>query len=56
MIDAGATERVADLMVGLEFLFHESALAETTLTVEQITGHPPRSLSDWLIENIALFR
>jgi len=56
LIDAGATELVADLMVGLEFLFHESALAETTLTVEQITGHPPRSLSDWLIENIALFR
>ena len=56
LIADGTPAMVTELYIGLEFLFHESALAESTLTVEQLKGHPPRSLSDWLIENISLFR
>jgi uncharacterized protein YbjT (DUF2867 family) len=51
----GQSPLVADLLVGLDLLFRESALAETTSTVEKLTGQPPRSLSDWLRENIAIF-
>lgn len=56
LIREGASELAADLLVGLDVMFHESALAESTSTVQQMTGKAPRSLSDWLIENIGLFR
>jgi len=52
----GQPALVADLLVGLDLLFSESALAESTSTVEKLTGQPPRSLSDWLRENIAIFQ
>ncbi|WP_230982012.1 hypothetical protein [Pseudomonas sp. Bc-h] len=52
----GATELLADLLTGMDLMYHESALSESTFTVEQMTGKPPRSLSDWLIENISLYR
>jgi NAD(P)H dehydrogenase (quinone) len=47
---------VADLMVGLDQLFRESFYREITSTVEDLTGKKPRSLRDWLAENIAIFR
>lgn len=52
----GLSPLVADLLLGLDRLFRESALAETTSTFEKLTGRPPRSLSDWLRENIAVFQ
>jgi NAD(P)H dehydrogenase (quinone) len=47
---------VADLLVGLDQVFRESVLGETTSTVEALTGKPPRTLQQWLAENIELFR
>jgi NAD(P)H dehydrogenase (quinone) len=31
-------------------------LGETTSTVEELTGRAPRSLTDWLSENISIFK
>lgn len=56
LLASGLNEFVADLLLGLDRLFHESALAETTSTVENLTGHPPRSAAGWLSENISKFR
>ncbi len=47
---------VADLLVGLDQVFRESVLGETTSTVEALTGKPPRTLPQWLAENIDMFR
>jgi uncharacterized protein YbjT (DUF2867 family) len=50
------TPFVADLLLGLDQMFRESTLAETTSTVEELTGRKPRSLREWLSENIDVFR
>jgi len=55
LVDAGTSEFVAELLLGLDQVFRESALAETTTTVQELTGHPPRTLPQWLQENLALF-
>ena len=52
----GLSPLVADLLVGLDHIFRESALGETTSTVEELTGKPPRTLPQWLAENIEIFR
>lgn len=52
----GQPPLVVGLLLGLDRLFRESALAETTATFEKLTGKPPRSLSEWLCENITLFQ
>ncbi|WP_266181402.1 SDR family oxidoreductase [Dyella humicola] len=52
----GLAPLVADLLVGLDQMFRDSALEETTSTVEALTGKPPRTLQQWLAENIAIFR
>jgi NAD(P)H dehydrogenase (quinone) len=56
LLASGQHPLIVDLLLGLDRLFSESALAETTSTFEKLTGKPPRSLSDWLRENIALFQ
>jgi hypothetical protein len=56
LLTAGLSPFVADLFVGLDQIFRESALGETTSTVEELTGRPPRTLQQWLIENIEVFR
>jgi NAD(P)H dehydrogenase (quinone) len=52
----GLPPLVADLLVGLDQVFRESVLGETTSTVEALTGKPPRTLQQWLVENIEIFR
>jgi NAD(P)H dehydrogenase (quinone) len=52
----GLAPFVADLLAGLEQMFRDSALGETTSTVEELTGEPPTTLPQWLAENIAAFR
>ncbi len=52
----GLAPMVADLLVGLDQMFRESVLAETTSTVEALTGKPPRTLQQWLVENVGIFR
>lgn len=56
LLAAGLSEFVADLLIGLDKAFHDSAVAETTSTVDDLTGHAPRTLTAWLTENISLFR
>ena len=56
LLAGGLTPFVADLLVGLEQMFRESVLGETTSTVEELTGEPPGTLSQWLAENIEAFR
>jgi NAD(P)H dehydrogenase (quinone) len=52
----GLPPLIADLLVGLDQVFRESVLGETTSTVEALTGKPPRTLQQWLVENIQIFR
>ena len=56
LLASGLTEFVADLLLGLDRAFYESVLAETTTTVRELTGHAPRPATDWLSDNISLFR
>ena len=56
LLASGTTPFTADLLLGLDQMFAESVFAETTNTVQELTGQPPRSLTDWLKENIALFQ
>ncbi|GGF35963.1 NAD(P)-dependent oxidoreductase [Aliidongia dinghuensis] len=56
LLARGLPPFVADLLTGLEQFFRDSALAETTSTFEELTGKPPRKLTDWLAENVGAFR
>jgi len=56
LLAAGLSPFVTDLLVGLDQMFRESVVGETTSTVEELTGKPPRTLQQWLIENIEVFR
>jgi NAD(P)H dehydrogenase (quinone) len=56
LLAGGLPPFVADLFTGLEQIFRDSALGETTSTIEDLTGEPPRTLPQWLAENIAAFR
>lgn len=53
---AGLSPLVADLLVGLDQLFRDSVLGETTSTIRELTGEDPRSLPQWLAENIGAFQ
>jgi NAD(P)H dehydrogenase (quinone) len=53
---SGASDLVADVLLGIDRLFRESVLAETTATFEGLTGKAPRSVGAWLSENITAFR
>lgn len=56
LLRAGLSPLVADLLVGLDQMFRESVIAETTSTVEELTGKAPRSLTEWLTDNLDVFR
>ena len=56
LLGAGLSQLTADLLVGLDQMFRESVIAETTSTVEELTGRAPRSLTEWLTENLDVFR
>lgn len=55
LIGSGTSDLVADVLLGIDRLFRESVLAETTATFTDLTGRAPRSAAAWLSENIALF-
>jgi NAD(P)H dehydrogenase (quinone) len=56
LLSSGLNEFDADLLLGLDKVFRASALAETTSTVEELTGHAPRAVPAWLAENLDVFR
>ena len=56
LLASGLGEPTAEILLGLDRLFLESALAETTSTVADLTGSAPTSVADWLGENVELFK
>lgn len=56
LVAEGLSPFVAEILVGLDRVFHDSVLTERTFTVEDLTGTPPRSLSAWLRENLDVFK
>ena len=56
LLASGLPSMVVDLLLGLDQTFRESVLGETTLTVEELVGEPPRPLTEWLKDNIESFR
>ncbi len=55
LIGSGVSEMVADLQLGLDRLFEQSVLSESTNTVKDLTGNEPRSVAAWLGDNISSF-
>lgn len=55
LVTEGLSPFVAEMLVGLDRIFHDCVLTERTFTVEMLTGTPPRSLSAWLRENLDIF-
>jgi uncharacterized protein YbjT (DUF2867 family) len=55
LIASGLDGMVADLLLGLDKLFREGVLAETTSTVPDLTGRKARSVASWLRDNISAF-
>lgn len=56
LINSGSSDLVAGLLLGIDRLFRESVLAETTATFAELTGKAPRSVAAWLSENISVFQ
>jgi len=56
LLGGGLSPLVADVLVGLDQMFRESVISETTSTVEELTGKAPRSLTGWLTDNLDVFR
>ena len=55
LLGSGLNAFGVDLLLGLDKVFRASALAETMSTVEELTGHAPRSVPAWLAENLEVF-
>lgn len=55
LLSSGMNDFVADLLTGLDLVTHQSVLCESTSTVQLLTGHEPRTLPAWLLENLAVF-
>lgn len=56
LLAEGLPAFVADLLVGLDQVFRDSAMSETTTTVQEVTGEAPLPLTHWLAENISIFQ
>ncbi len=56
LLGSGSSEFVANIVVGLDKAFSQSALREDTSTVALLTGHAPRTLTAWLSENLSRFQ
>jgi hypothetical protein len=56
LIGSGASDLVADLLLGIDRLVRESVLAETTATFADLTGKAPRSVGAWLSEHLSAFQ
>lgn len=56
LVADGLSPFVAEILMGLDRIIHNSILTERTFTVEDLTGTPPRSLSAWLRDNLDVFK
>lgn len=55
MLDFGVTPEMADAIMALRATALESFTSVVHPTVEQVTGHPPRSFADWVLAHRAEF-
>jgi uncharacterized protein YbjT (DUF2867 family) len=55
LVASGVSEMVADLLLGLDRIFRDGVLAETTRTVSDLTGKDARPVSGWLSDNRVAF-
>ena len=55
LIQIGWTEMTANMGLDLERIFRESVLSETTDTYKLLTGQEPRSVANWLADNVNAF-
>ncbi len=55
LLASGVSEMVADLLLGLDRIFREGVLAETTSTVTDLTGKEARSPAAWLVDQLEGF-
>jgi NAD(P)H dehydrogenase (quinone) len=51
-----APELYVDVLIGLDRIFATGAQSGTNMTVAGVLGHPPRSVPDWITDNLHLFR
>jgi uncharacterized protein YbjT (DUF2867 family) len=56
LIRSGLSEMVADLLLGLERIFRQNVLSETTSSVTDLTGKKSRPVTSWLNDNIGRFK
>jgi hypothetical protein len=52
---AGLPQLLVDILLGLDALTRDNVYAVPSPTVSDLTGHPPRSVKDWVNEHISLF-
>ncbi|MGO9899142.1 MAG: hypothetical protein ACLP0J_05515 [Solirubrobacteraceae bacterium] len=54
--DAGVPDLFINVLLGLDQIFATGAQSETTTTVAEVLGRPPRSAPDRITDNLELFR
>jgi uncharacterized protein YbjT (DUF2867 family) len=55
LVSSGVSEMVAELLLGLDRIFREGVLAETTKSVTDLTGKEAHPVASWLIDNRSAF-
>jgi len=52
---AELAELLVDALLGIDALTRDNVYAVPSPTVLDLTGHPPRSVKDWVNEHVSLF-
>ena len=52
---AGLPGRLVDVLLGVDDVTRDNVYAVPSPTVFDLTGHPPRSVKDWVDEHVSLF-
>jgi NAD(P)H dehydrogenase (quinone) len=52
---AGLPGLLVDVLLGVDEITRENVYAVPSPTVFDLTGHPPRSVKDWVDEHVSLF-
>jgi NAD(P)H dehydrogenase (quinone) len=52
---AGLPALLADVLIGVDDITRDNVYAIPSPTVFDLTGHPPRSVKDWVDEHVSLF-
>jgi hypothetical protein len=52
---AGLPALLVDVLIGVDDITRDNVYAMPSPTVFDLTGHPPRSVKDWVQEHVSLF-